>query len=94
VLDEDAECLVEVAAAEDEEPVQALDADRADEAFGVRVRPWRPDRCVYDGDAFASEDLVEGGAEFAVGVVDEVADAVEQAGEGRPSFSTSPAMRG
>jgi hypothetical protein len=39
-----AEDLVEVAAADDEQVVEALAADGADPPFGDRVRPWRPKR--------------------------------------------------
>jgi len=37
VLEVDAEDVFEVAAVEDEQPVEALGADRSDEAFGDRV---------------------------------------------------------
>jgi hypothetical protein len=38
VVDEDAEHALEVPAVEDEEPVEALRADGADEALGDRIR--------------------------------------------------------
>src|SRR5262249_18364265 len=40
VVDEDAEHVLEVTAVEDQQPVQASGANRADEAFGDRVRLW------------------------------------------------------
>ena len=42
---------------------------------------WRADRCVDHVDAFAAEDIVEGGAELAVAVVDQEVHPLEQAGE-------------
>jgi hypothetical protein len=66
----DAEDPYEVAAAEDQQPVETLGADSAHETLGVGVCLWRPDRRLDDLDAFAAEDLVEGGGELAVAVVD------------------------
>ena len=63
--------MFEVAAAEDQQPVEALVSDGADEALGVGVCLRRADRCADDPDSFATEDLVEGGAELAVSVVDQ-----------------------
>jgi hypothetical protein len=60
-----AEYVLEVAAADDQQAVETLDADGPDETFGVGVGLWRADRCLDDVDSFAAEDLVEGGAEFA-----------------------------
>jgi hypothetical protein len=62
----DVEDVFEVAAAEDQQPVETLGSDGADEAFGVGVCLWRADRCSDDPDPFAAEDLVEGAAELAV----------------------------
>src|SRR5207245_4419221 len=42
---------------------------------------WRADRCVDHRDSFATEDLVEGGAELAVTVVDQEAHSPEEPGE-------------
>jgi hypothetical protein len=41
MVDEDAEHPLEMAAVKDQEPVQTLDSDRADEALGDRVRRRR-----------------------------------------------------
>jgi hypothetical protein len=57
-----AEHVFEVAAAEDQKPVGTFRADGADEALGIGVRLWRANRCLDHLDAFAAEDLVEGGA--------------------------------
>jgi len=71
VVGVDAEDALELFAAGDQEPVETVAADGADEAFGERVclrsAKWGAD----DLDAFASEDVVEGGAEFAVAIVDQ-----------------------
>ena len=62
--------MLEVSAVEDQEPVETLSANGADEALGDRVRLRRPKRCADDFDALASEHLVEGAAELAVAIVD------------------------
>jgi len=64
VADVDAEDMLEVAATEDQEPVETLPAHAADPAFGVGVRVRRLDRRSHDLDAFAAEDAVEGAAEL------------------------------
>jgi hypothetical protein len=58
VADVGAEDVLELAATEDQEPVEALPADAADPAFGVGVCVRRLDRCSDDFDAFAAEDAV------------------------------------
>ena len=70
MIDVDTEHLLELSPADDQDPVEAVPADGADPAFGERVRLRGPERCADDLDAFASEDLVEGAAEFTVAVVD------------------------
>ena len=67
--------VLEVAAVENQQPVQALRADSADEPFGDRVCLWRAHRCLDGPDAFAAEDLVEGAAVLAVAVADQEAHA-------------------
>ena len=71
VVDVDAQDALEVPAANDQEPIEAVPADRADPAFGERVRLRRPERSADDLNAFALEDGVERAAEFAVAVVDQ-----------------------
>src|SRR6266540_3251236 len=66
-----AEHVLEVAAAEDEDSVEAISAESADPALGVSVRVRRLDRRVDHPDALTPEDLVEGAAELRVAVVDE-----------------------
>src|SRR6266511_2056252 len=67
----DAEDVLEVAAAEDQDPVEAVGAKRANPALGVGIRVRRPDRRADHSDAFGPEDLIEGVAELRVTVVDE-----------------------
>lgn len=76
VLDVDAQDPLQVAGAGDEEPVEALGADGADPALGVRVRPRRPGRGLQDADAGVGEHGVERGGELGVSVPDQVAELV------------------
>jgi hypothetical protein len=76
VVDEDAQHLLEVAAIENQQPVETFGADGADEPLGDRVRLRRPHRRLDDPDAFAAEDLVEGAAVLAVAVANQEADAL------------------
>src|SRR5262245_53059069 len=69
----DAENVLELAAADDQEPVEALAADAADPALDVRVGVRRPNRRADAPDAFAGEDGIERGGELAVAVVDKEA---------------------
>jgi hypothetical protein len=67
----DTEQMVEVAAAQDEDPVETVGAERAYPAFGVGVRVRRLHRRTDHPEALALEDVVEGVAEPRVAVVDE-----------------------
>ena len=69
----DAEDVLEVAAAGDQEPVETLSADAADPALDVRVPVRRSDRRADDADACAREDGIERCREPAVSVVYEEA---------------------
>ena len=66
-----ADDLIEVAAPENEDPVEAVGAESSYPTFGVGVRVRRLDRCADHPDAFAAEDLIEGVAELRVAVMDE-----------------------
>jgi hypothetical protein len=61
----------EVAAAEDEGPVKAVGAERADPPLGVGVRVRCLNRRTDHPDPLGPEHLVEGVAELRVSVVDE-----------------------
>jgi hypothetical protein len=71
VLDVDGEDAFEVSAVADQEPVQALDPDRADPPFGVGIRLRRPHRCADHFDALGGEDVIERGGELGVAVTDQ-----------------------
>src|SRR6266511_4102532 len=71
VLDVASQDRLEVAAAEDEEPVETLGADGADEPLGVGVGSGCAHGRGDDSDAFAAEHLVERQGELAVAIVDQ-----------------------
>src|SRR6266566_2478287 len=81
VLEIDAEDSFEVAAADDQEVVEAFGPDSADEPLGVGVRLGGANGGVHDPDAFAAEHLVERSRELAVAIVDQEAHPFEHAGE-------------
>src|SRR5207249_2826581 len=60
----DVEHVLEMPAAEDEDPVETLGAESADPALGVGVRVRRLDRRADHPEALGVEDLVEGMAEL------------------------------
>ena len=70
VVGEDAEDALEVPSVDDQEPIETLSADGADEALGGRVRSRRSHGCLDGSDAFVGEDGVEVAREFAVAVAD------------------------
>jgi hypothetical protein len=67
----DAEHVLEVAAAEEEDPVEAVGANRAHPTLGEGVCVRRLDRCADHLDALCPKDLVERAAEPRVALVDE-----------------------
>ena len=84
MVDIGAEHVLEVAAAEDQQPVETLAAHAAhaaDEAFGVGVRLRQAHRRADHADAFAAEDLVKDGGVLAVAVMDQKPRALEEAAE-------------
>jgi hypothetical protein len=70
VLDKLAQHYGEVPWSGDQEVVEALPAQRADEPFGDRVRPRCSDRGADDPDVGTGEDRVESRGELAVPVAD------------------------
>lgn len=76
-----AEHVLEVATADDQQPVETLCAYRTHEALRVGVRLWCPDRRVDHLDRFAAEDLVERHEELVVAVVDQEPCPLEHTGE-------------
>ena len=81
VVDVDAQDALELPAAGDQEPVEAVAADGADPAFGERVRFRRSKWGADDLDTFAAENLVEVAAELAVTIVDQEAGRCRSPGE-------------
>jgi hypothetical protein len=67
----DAEHVLEVATAEDEDLVEAISAECAHPALGVGVRVRRLDGCVDHPDGLSPEDRLEGVAQLRVAIVDE-----------------------
>src|SRR6266576_6604159 len=67
----DAKHVLELAAAEDEQPVEALATHAADPTLGVCVRVRRLHGCADHGDPFALEDGVEAAAERGVAIGDQ-----------------------
>jgi hypothetical protein len=66
VPDVDPKDLFEVAAPNNEQPVQALGADRWDPALRVRVCPWCPHWRDQDLGALVADYIVEGAGELRV----------------------------
>ena len=71
VLGQDA---LQMASTEDENSVETLTTDRADETFGEGISPWRPDRRADDPDALSPEYLIEARSELGVSVTDQELD--------------------
>jgi D-alanyl-D-alanine carboxypeptidase/D-alanyl-D-alanine-endopeptidase (penicillin-binding protein 4) len=68
VIDIDLKYVFEMAATTDQDPIQTLTPDGADETLGVRVGSGRQYRCADHPKAFAAEHLVEGAAELRVAI--------------------------
>jgi hypothetical protein len=83
VVDVDAETAFEVAAVEDQQPVETLRTDGSDETLGNGVRSRRPHRCLHGVDAFAAQNLVEGGAVLALSVADQGGGRLDRRGRAR-----------
>ena len=70
MLDIDPKHLLQVTSPDNEEPVKALGADRANPALGIRVRSGRPDGCEQHLGAFGAEHVVEAAAELRITVAE------------------------
>src|SRR6266511_1622972 len=69
-----AEHLLEVAAVDDQDPVEALAAEGADPTLGVRIRIRSADGRPDDPHALDAEDLVEAASKLAVAIVKQKAE--------------------
>src|SRR5918996_5821846 len=87
MIDVFAERPSEVALSEEEQPVEKLGPCRLDPALGDGVCSWRSDRGLDDSDPIRAEDLVEGGGELRVSVVDEEADVSVRVSKGHREVS-------
>ncbi len=81
VVDVDAQDALELPAAGDQDPVEAVAADGTDPAFRECVCLWRAKWGADDLDAFAAENIVEVAAELAVTIVDQEAVRCRSSGE-------------
>ena len=81
VIDVDAQDAVELARADDQQPVQALGPCGPDEALGVCVGLWRAERRLDHRDALGAKDLVKSAGELRVAVADQERDVAERTGE-------------
>jgi hypothetical protein len=68
VLAVDAEHVLQMPPAEDQDPVETVGASCANAALGVSVRVRRLDRRADHSDAFGPKELIEGVAELGVAV--------------------------
>src|SRR6266540_3619944 len=89
VRDEDAEHLVEMSSAQDQEPIETFGPSRADKALGDRVRSWRANGRPDDLEVLAPENVVEAAAELTVAIVDEEAKGRRPLGQ-RPRPAGEP----
>jgi hypothetical protein len=64
------ENVLEVAAAEDQQPIETFAPHGPDPPLGVRPRPRRPHRRLDHTHPLRAEDLVKGTGELAVAVTD------------------------
>ena len=74
VLDVLGEHGLQMAAAEDDHPVETLAPDGTDHALTDGVGPGCPYGALYDPDAVGRKDGVEGSGEFGVAIADEELD--------------------
>ena len=78
VIDVDAQDAVELARADDQQPVQALGPRGPDEALGVCVGLWQSEWRLDHRDALGAKDLVRSAGELRVAVADQERDVAER----------------
>jgi hypothetical protein len=89
--------VFEVAAVDDQHPVQQLAADGADPSFGDRVRPGRLHGGAQDADALAGEHGIETLVNFGVAILDqerEVRHAIAEVHQQIPRLLSNPGPAG
>ena len=77
----DVDDALEVAAAEDEQPVKAFAPESADPTLGIGVRVRGSDRRADDLHSLAAEDVIESATEFAIAVVKQKPEGLLPVGE-------------
>jgi hypothetical protein len=82
----EADHVLEVAAVDDQDPVQALAAEGAEPTLGVGVRVWGSDGRADDLHVLAAKDLIESVTEFAVAVVEQEPEGLLPVGEEHQQF--------
>jgi hypothetical protein len=73
--------VLEVAAVDDQNPVETLAAEGADPTLGIGVRIWGSDRRADDPHPLAAEDVIESETEFAIAVVKQKPEGLLPVGE-------------
>jgi hypothetical protein len=66
--------VFQMAASEDQHPVESLATHSPYEALGERIGPWSADRGADDPDSFSLEDCVEAQGELRISVPDQELD--------------------
>jgi hypothetical protein len=72
MLDIDAQHLLQMAASHDQQPVQALSADRAHPALREGIGVGRLGRCQYHLRALSAEEVVKGAAELGIPIPQDI----------------------
>ena len=90
VLDVLAEHMAQMALSKDEQPVQALPAERSDPALTDGVGARRPDGGADDSDALGAKHLVERRGELGVAIPDQELDRAQVGSHCGPAGSPTP----
>jgi len=81
----------------DQHPVEALAADRADEALGERIGPWSPDRRADDLNPVGAENVIrwaQAVSSYSIFAVASHQEAASVATQGPPIAATSARATG
>jgi hypothetical protein len=77
----EAEHVLEMAAVDDQNPVEALAAEGADPTLGIGVRVWGSDGRADDLYILTAEDVIESATEFAIAIVEQEPERLLLVGE-------------